>query len=240
MSVSTQSTVTEIAVISLIPGSDPHDESSNARKVLRDTRDTAASHHGFGRIRWGTQVEDPSTALIFIGAVLTLANQHNNIADTVYADWDSLSAHENFMKSSDFQRFVKHLGSILVGPPNVTHYEFTHGSNRDLAINAPVTEYAQAMFSISAPDEEFDRIAQGIRKAATDYGKGFRGLSWGHAHEAKTEKGEDCKVAMLIAGWDSVEAHHGFEASKAFELAIAPMAKLVKGSNVKHVHMMEL
>ncbi|KAI9694291.1 MAG: hypothetical protein M1820_009050 [Bogoriella megaspora] len=228
MSVSTKSSVTEIVSLPLIPGSDPKDPTSAAGKVLLDTWSTVSAQEGFVRLLWGTQVEDPTIVQGYIDHI-QLTSAH--------LDWESLDKHATFQKSPEYQPFLTHLGSILSSEPNLLHYTFDQGSKPDVALNAPVVEYASAYLEPSASIEEFNQIARNLEKVFTEHAKGFHGATWGHSHEKREYQGGKVKVGLLLLGWDSVDAHLNFREHEEFKKALGPLRDFVKGLEAYHVSM---
>ncbi|RMZ80855.1 hypothetical protein DV737_g2812, partial [Chaetothyriales sp. CBS 132003] len=71
---------TEIVTLPLLDGQTPHDPTSRAATIMKETFDTLAQQPGFQRLYWGTESENPNNWRLAI-------------------DWDTVDHHINFTKT---------------------------------------------------------------------------------------------------------------------------------------------
>lgn len=218
-------TTTEILVCPLSAGSDIGDQHNEAAKVLKEVGDTLKTINGVQQIQFGTTVEKPD---VF----------------ELHVDWNSLSHHKTFMATEAYQPFLKRFLTIAGGAPSMLHVDFEPAGSYTKATSAPVTEVATFYFgSKEAPADYLD----GVRKFAEIFddkeitSAGFLGAALGLSHEdnlKSPKEGLEGRAAVLVIGWESVEAHMKVRETQLFKDNIHLLRNGVKDAEVHHVQLM--
>lgn len=210
---------TEIAVVSLTPGTAIGDPSDPGAIVLQDVATTLHQQPGVQAIHFGTQVESPETLQLLV-------------------TWSSLADHETFRASESFGPYLQRCAQIMAGPADIAHVDFgPDGEALSKALSAPVTEIATLYYE-GQPGANWSgdmvKVGEVIEKAA----EGFLGAAYGVTHEEVEYQGVKGKAAMLAVGWTSVEAHQKFHETETFRENIGLVRGEAKGVEMHHVVLM--
>ncbi|KAK8070657.1 hypothetical protein PG997_010860 [Apiospora hydei] len=141
---------------------------------------------------------------------------------TLYVDWDSVAAHEQFCAKTDvYAPFFASLAPLSTTAPAPYHVAFEPPAKGTLDV-APAVEF----FAIS----EKAAGAQGM-----DLLVGTPAVGW--AVEEREFKEEKARVLVVMIGWKSVEAHMQYRDTDAFRDSIGMIRGLeaMKGISVYHV-----
>ena len=186
------SPATEVATIPLQPGAAIEDLDSSAGKVWAATLDTVSQQEGYQRSYFGREIESSNVIQLLV-------------------DWDSYEAHQNFIKSPQYEPFSKHLMTIVDGPIDMRHVQFDpHPPSAAVSsARSPVTEVLTAYLS-----EKNDKYAENAKKfedIVRSKASGLRGMASGWVVEeiAKPGSSDDDKgpAYMGVIGWESVQEH---------------------------------
>ncbi|KAI9719969.1 MAG: hypothetical protein M1828_006007 [Chrysothrix sp. TS-e1954] len=193
--------VTELATITLKPGSTIHDPSSSAGQLVQSTVDTVVSQPGAQRCFWGMKHEAANEMVLLV-------------------DWDSLDAHMAFANTPEYGPLMKSLGAICDSPPEFSHVEFDPfppSAALKAGATAVLTTYQPASASAEDTKALESNMAQLARTTST-LASGFVASRFGHVVEkivdpANPANGKQ-KAAVNMSGWESVQAHMRFSDSK--------------------------
>lgn len=113
-----------------------------------------------------------------------------------YADWDSIKAHENFMKLSTYTSFIAKINTVCTAPITIFHThlqpfppsEIFQADVVELAVLAKKPDVRPDQFE-KASDAFFERVQK-----APGYRCHFRGIKY-----------EDHNIHINLIGWDSME-----------------------------------
>ncbi|KAF1938611.1 hypothetical protein EJ02DRAFT_19105 [Clathrospora elynae] len=215
--------VTEIAYLPLKAGLDL--ESGDAKSAWEDAIGTIVKQPGFKAFFWGKQIENPDIVQIVV-------------------DWESIDAHQTFIKSPSYRPFFDNLNQkILAGPPTLFHVKFpVLESGADSPFTMPVTECVSAFFSPEHSEPEYSEQFTAFRthgiKIPDVEARGMIG-GWsveGHTYE-DAEKGSEVDGKMFAAfiGWPSVDSHLSFRKTEEFKGIVGYLRDGTKGVRVWHV-----
>ncbi|KAK4898149.1 hypothetical protein LTR27_004156 [Elasticomyces elasticus] len=131
--------------------------------------------------------------------------------------WDDIKKHHDFMSADSYGPIVGTLSPLLDG---------------DVAMMC-LTLY----FDGEAPSSYLDDVAS-VDKALQDT-EGYLGYAAGFTHEQIEKEGTKGTGAVVLIGWQSIEAHHAFRETKAFKDNIGTLASTAKNRTVWHVQFMQ-
>ena len=100
----------------------------------------------------------------------------------------------------------KRFESGVTAPPDIVRVDFQPEEGLAAAIAAPVTEVAKFYFDGGPPDNA-DEGVQKCLEALQEEGHNLLGWAWGTTYETLTKDDVSGKGAVLVVGWDSVDAH---------------------------------
>lgn len=213
--------VTEIASLQLKSGVKPE---TAAHKVTS----LVLQQPGALRARWATRIENAEYLTFFI-------------------DWEDVSAHKAFMGTPAYNTFLEDIGEDIAATPAIYHAAFvpfppTVLNNDSGRGKTAVSEVCHAYFPADTDlvqQQEilarFQQFIDGLEKLEV---KGFSGeVAYGFVLEDLDFKGEKARAAVLVLGWDSVDAHMAFRDTEAFQKTIPIMRTLpnLKGMEMWHV-----
>ncbi|KAK5686045.1 hypothetical protein LTS10_002159 [Elasticomyces elasticus] len=131
--------------------------------------------------------------------------------------WDDIKKHRDFMSADSYGPITGTLGPLLDG---------------DVAMMC-LTLY----FDGEAPSSYLDDVAS-VDKALQGT-EGYLGYAAGFTHEEIEKEGTKGTGAVVLIGWQSIEAHHAFRETKAFKENIGTLASTAKNRTVWHVQFMQ-
>ncbi|KAK5734568.1 hypothetical protein LTR17_008789 [Elasticomyces elasticus] len=131
--------------------------------------------------------------------------------------WDDIKKHHDFMSADSYGPITGTLGPLLDG---------------DVAMMC-LTLY----FDGEAPPSYLDDVAS-VDKALQGT-EGYLGYAAGFTHEEIEREGTKGTGAVVLIGWQSIEAHHAFRETKAFKDNIGTLASTAKNRTVWHVQFMQ-
>lgn len=185
------SPITEVATIPIQPGAAIEDLDLNAGKVWAATLDTVSQQEGYQRAYYGREIENSNVLQLLV-------------------DWDSYEAHQNFIKSPQYEPFSKHLMTIVDGSIDMRHVQFDpHPPSAAVSSSmSPVTEVLTAY--LAEKDDQYPERAKKFGEILSSKASGFRGIARGWVFEeiAKPDSDDEKGPAyMAVIGWESVEKH---------------------------------
>ncbi|KAL1800735.1 hypothetical protein ACET3X_001077 [Alternaria dauci] len=213
--------VSEVVYMSMRPAL--YLSSGEAKEAWQSTLSTIAQVPGCKALYWGRQLENPDTVQMVV-------------------DWESIDAHEAFVKSPEYQPFISKIGEELITEePKIFHVKFTADrSTSDNPFTMPVTECLNGYFPPDYNQDEYTSQFSKFRaEAATVPQSGASGIAgaWSvepHQHESLGE-GVDGKLFAMFIGWPSKEAHMEFRETEDFK-RVAPFLRTgLKAMKVWHV-----
>ena len=162
-------------------------------------------------------------------------------------DWTSLAAHEAFIASAAYGPHLQRCATIMStdtdmegGAPQVSHVDFETAGGLRSALGAPVTEIATFYCEGEPGGEWKGNAAEAGEWLEREAGKaGFVGAAYGVTHEEVEYKGVKGKAAVVVIGWESVEAHMSFRETQTFKENIGLLRGEAKAIEMHHVVMME-
>jgi len=213
--------VTEVVLVPLKPDMDQSTVESKIQALAKAT----LADPGCQRFRAGRELEDASHQRMFI-------------------DWDSLAAHETFMKSESYGPMIQEAMAATAAPPVIYHVALSPWppavlTNEEGKGTSAVAELASFYFSgvtddaMEAVRKETQRFLDLVPGAA-----GFSGeTSFGWSVEEVEFEGAMCRVLLLAIGWESREAHMKFRDTEHFARIIPILTALegIKGLQICHV-----
>ncbi|KAH8658035.1 hypothetical protein BX600DRAFT_552247 [Xylariales sp. PMI_506] len=216
------SAITEIIFLSLKP-------STSADSLCEEIIATLKQQPGCQRIRWSETVEDKTKVRMFI-------------------DWDDKSAYEKWAGSEAHQRVLDAIAPQLEERPAVHHVTFDPQPLLvlDSKSGKGTSPVAEVLYLHFPADESFtpdmvevanERVQRWLRET-TPEATGLTGeIAVGWTVDEVDFKGEKCKAIIVLAGWQSLEAHGKFRATEAFSrtLPIVGTTPGLKGVSVVHV-----
>lgn len=255
-------TTTEILVCPLSAGSDIGDQQNEAAKVLKEVGGTLKTTDGVQQIQFGTTVEKPDVFELHVGK-FTSSLRLEQVPHTMYLkknthtplqrtskwndlpcspDWNSLSHHKTFMATEAYQPFLNRFLTIAGGAPSMLHVDFEPAGGYTKATSAPVTEVATFYFGSKEAPADY---LEGARKFAEIFENektaGFLGAALGLSHEdnlKSPKEGLEGRAAVLVIGWESVDAHMKVRETQLFKDNIHLLRNGVKDAEVHHVQLM--
>lgn len=253
-------TTTELLVCPLSAGSDIGDQQNEAAKVLKEVGGTLKTTDGVQQIQFGTTVEKPDVFELHVGkftsslrleqipptmtsrTLILQFNEHPNGMTDLPSDWNSLSHHKTFMATEAYQPFLNRFLTIAGGAPSMLHVDFEPAGGYTKATSAPVTEVATFYFGSKEAPADY---LEGARKFAEIFENektaGFLGAALGLSHEdnlKSPKEGLEGRAAVLVIGWESVDAHMKVRETQLFKDNIHLLRNGVKDAEVHHVQLM--
>jgi len=208
---------TEVARLSLVPGSDIGDPNSAAAQVLKDCGGTIQQTDGVQQLQFGMEIENPSSLQMMI-------------------NWDSKKHHEDFMASDAYQPFLQRFKSIMAGPPHLVHVDFSPDGGVSRALSAPVTEVATFYWSNGPPENALQSAREFLELCEKEEpDSGITGWAYGTTHEEIEKEGVKGKGAVLLIGWPDVETHMEFRKKEVFQKNRPMLAQGCEQIEVHHV-----
>ncbi|KAK5690373.1 hypothetical protein LTR97_012241 [Elasticomyces elasticus] len=208
---------TEIAVLPLKAGSEIGDPNNQASSITSSFFDSLRVVDGVQQINFGTKVEDPTHLQMMI-------------------TWDDIKKHHDFMSADSYGPITGTLGPLLDGDVAMMHVDFQPGQLTKV-FSAPVTECLTLYFDGEAPSSYLNDVAS-VDKALQGT-EGYLGYAAGFTHEEIEKEGTKGTGAVVLIGWQSIEAHHAFRETKAFKDNIGTLASTAKNRTVWHVQFMQ-
>lgn len=215
---------TEVALLPLKAGADISDPNTGAGTILQEALNTVLDQDGAQRAYFGTAEEDPTMLWLFV-------------------DWDSYEAHQNFIKQTYYQPFVKNLLSILDGEIKMYHINFQpHPPSAALSdTNAPVTEVLTMFFPAGISSSDQEAYSQKLQTFPAPRGA-VAGWQVEESFPYEKAEGGKAKVFTALLPWQSVKEHQDFRETQEFKdhISIIRQAPGLQGMNVVHVKCTEL
>ncbi|TKA69430.1 hypothetical protein B0A55_07630 [Friedmanniomyces simplex] len=232
--------ITEIIVCLLVPGSDICGANNSAGAALRDTVDGLRKHTGCQQFTAGMQLEhaDMLEALISRPLISVLSLAECTLADTstIAVAWESLQKHYDFRRTPDYEPVVASIGKIRGSPYTPYHVDFRPFTAFMRATEAPVTEVATFYFDGSAPTAVLDRFTRFREVLSKQQVSGVLGAAAGLTHEELDSEGVRGTAAVLVIGWESVDAHLAFQKTQLFKDSV----HLLPVAEAKRIDMVRL
>ena len=116
----------------------------------------------------------------------------------------------------------------VTAPPDIVRVDFKPEEGLAAALSAPVTEVAKFHFDGGPPDH----ADEGVRKcldALQEEGHNLLGWAYGTTYETLEKDGVSGKGAVLVIGWDSVDAHMEARKGSAFKGNVDHLRNGAKG-----------
>ncbi|KAL1723819.1 hypothetical protein EV715DRAFT_245353 [Schizophyllum commune] len=205
---------TEVSVLPLVDGSDLRDPNNRTAVALKECFDVVDKQDGFQQYHLGQAVEDTSTLVGFI-------------------DWDSLDNHLAWKEHPDYPGVAERISPTFPGPGRIFHVDFHPHDDFIKAIHAPVTEVAMLYFDGGPPEDYLDTLAS--LRPLTEKLDGMDASAAGITYEELEYEGVKGKAVVLVAGWESVEAHAAFKETAAYKENAGVLRSSAKKSEVYHV-----
>ena len=101
------------------------------------------------------------------------------------------------------------------------------------ALHAPVTEFAILYFDGGPPNDYLDTLAS--LRPLTETLNGMVASAAGITYEELDYEGVKGKAVVLVAGWESVDAHAAFKETAAYKENAGVLRSSAKKSEVYHV-----
>ncbi|KAK9800097.1 hypothetical protein SCARD494_01890 [Seiridium cardinale] len=161
-----------------------------------------------------------------------------------FVEWANISRCQHFKAASSYTQFLEKLEPLLQSPPDfhLVRFQSTVSSALDEE-KTPVIEVL-SMYYPSEDNSTSDIIDKARTNAIQVMGEsaplakgstGVTALGWivGNVDF----KGEPCRASVTLIGWESVEAHHLFRDTEAFEKGITLLKQTpgLKGVSVVYV-----
>ncbi|KAK6063980.1 hypothetical protein SCUP234_13186 [Seiridium cupressi] len=194
------------------------------RLLTQVVTDTLLQQPGCLRVRCGPLHEDSKKAQCFV-------------------EWADSSRCQHFKAASSYSEFLKKLDPLIQSPPDFHLVQFQ--SIVSSALDEEKTPVIEVL-SMYYPSE--DNSTSEIDKARTNaiqimgesapLAKGSTGVTaLGWIVGNVDFKGEPCRASVTLIGWESVEAHHQFRSTEAFDKGITLLKQTpaLKGVSVVHV-----
>ena len=162
---------TEIATLTLTPGSDIGDPNNAASATLNECGNVLVKQPGLLALRFGPQVEDSSKMQMFISECACLNLLSLPQLSNLRSDWESTQRHHDFMAGEDYPPFLEKMKTIMAGPPSFAHVDFDTDGLAS-ALKAPVTEVATFYFNEKPPDAYLPGVVEFVKACAADAGTG--------------------------------------------------------------------
>ncbi|KAK7946316.1 uncharacterized protein PG986_010637 [Apiospora aurea] len=165
---------------------------------------------------------------------------------TLYVDWDSVAAHEQFCAKTDlYAPFVASLAPLSTTAPAPYHVAFEPPAKGVLDV-APAVEVLHLNFPADYGAEKQGVVLKKFGEffAISEKAAGAQGMDLlvgspavGWAVEEREFKEEKARVLVVMIGWKSVEAHMQYRDTDAFRESIGMIRGLeaMKGISVYHV-----
>jgi hypothetical protein len=151
-----------------------------------------------------------------------------------------VKAHKDFNNTDSYPAFKERFQTFSGGPPRIIHVDFQPEGALDKIIAAPVTEIATFVFG---PDGVPSDYGDGLKKfgAALQAAgvPGALGSAYGFALEEVEIDGQKGKALVLVAGWDSVDAHMQVRETQIFKDNIHYLRNGVVAAEMHHVQFLE-
>ncbi|KAK0312212.1 hypothetical protein LTR01_003126 [Friedmanniomyces endolithicus] len=193
--------ITEVVLCPLVPGSDVCGSHEAAGAALRDTVDGLHRCSGCQQFIAGMQLENVDMMEAFI-------------------TWESLEKYHEFRKTPDHGLVVANLIKLRIQPVTPYHVEFRPFTAFMRATEAPVTEVATFYFDGSAPTGVLDRFTRFREVLNKQHVSGVLGAAAGLSHEELESEGVKGTAAVLLIGWESVDAHMAFQKTELFKNSV--------------------
>ncbi|KAF2660653.1 hypothetical protein K491DRAFT_688098 [Lophiostoma macrostomum CBS 122681] len=213
--------VLAVAILPLVSGTDL--TTGEGKRILEDTLKSLTSRPGCTAVHYGRQIEHPDKLQINI-------------------DWTSRQAHADWENDPNYGPFLKNLGTILAGPPNIYHLKIPASAPFSLPGAAPVTECLTFYFEPDHDEAAYTKSFDKFQEEAAKLDTGVTALTGGFGlqeqkHENLGKEGEEgpAKIFGGFIGWPTVEAHLKFRETPEFPGLIKYAREGVKGASVYHV-----
>lgn len=149
------------------------------------------------------------------------------------------------MQTEGYKPFVGRFSTILEegGSPafQMMHVDFKPEGGLTKATSAPITEVATFYFGGEAPSGYEDGVHQFRDIIDKDKAAGYLGSALGITHEDDVEReGAKGKAAVLVIGWQSVEAHMAFRETTTFKDNIHLLRNGVQKAEMHHTQFMNV
>lgn len=119
----------------------------------------------------------------------------------------------------------------VTAPPDIVRVDFQPEEGLAAALEAPVTEVAKFYFDGGPPDNAHEGV-QKCLDAIKGEGHNLMGWAYGTTYETLEKDGVSGKGAVLVIGWDSVDAHMEARKGEAFKENIDSLRNGAKGAAV--------
>ncbi|KAK3111519.1 hypothetical protein LTR53_013152 [Teratosphaeriaceae sp. CCFEE 6253] len=206
---------TEIAVLTLKADADINDPNNYAAAVANESFDTLWAVDGVQQVQFGTALENPKSFQLMV-------------------TWDSIANHEACRASAAFAPFVESQRRIMDGGlVSMMHVAFQPAAALAKILAAPITEIATAYFAGEAPTDYIETVVE-LDKALRDT-EGYLGYAVGISHETVEKEGVRGKAAVLVVGWQSVEAHMALRHQPSFMETVKTLRSSSKVNGMVHV-----
>ncbi|KAK1065807.1 hypothetical protein LTR74_007688 [Friedmanniomyces endolithicus] len=211
--------ITEVVLCPLVPGSDVCGSHESAAAALRDTVDGLRRCSGCQHFIAGMQLEN---------------------VDMLEA-LESLEKHYEFKKTPDHGPVLTNLIKLRARPVTPYHVDFRPFTAFIRATEAPVTEVATFYFEGAAPTAVLDRFTRFREVLSKQHVSGVMGAAAGLSHEALESEGVKGTAAVLVIGWESVDAHMAFQKTQLFKdsVGLLPVTEAKRVEMVKPKMMTE-
>ncbi|KAL1301659.1 hypothetical protein AAFC00_005879 [Neodothiora populina] len=211
--------IAELATIPLKAGTNIVDQSSQTGGAFKSAViDVVSKQEGFQTLFYGREVESPDVAQLIV-------------------NWESLEAHQKFMKVPAYQPMVEKLTALMDGGLSMTHFDFPSSAAQAIPLSAPVTE--MATFYVNFEDKaSYQSIIEKFSSSISEFKPvGFLGVASGWSLEDVEHEGlgagKQGKAILLILGWQSVDAHKAYNETDHFKDAIKQLGT-AKGFTLHH------
>ncbi|KAK0353206.1 hypothetical protein LTR91_008754 [Friedmanniomyces endolithicus] len=144
-----------------------------------------------------------------------------------FITWESLEKHYEFKKTPDHGPVLANLIKLRARPVTPYHVDFRPFTAFIRATEAPVTEVATFYFEGAAPTAVLDRFTRFREVLNKQHVSGVMGAAAGLSHEELESEGVKGTAAVLVIGWESVDAHMAFQKTQLFKdsVGLLPMTE---------------
>jgi len=154
---------------------------------------------------------------------------------TLFLVGDSLSAHESW-KTNPEDRLNTLSKKLLSESNEIYHVDFQPHSEFIAALQAPSTEFARFFFAGEPPSDYMSIYLKEIGPKQKAKSPGLLSIAAGITHEEVEYKGVKGKAAVLVLGWESLEAHTvDFVGSEVYKETIPTVKSTSKANEIHHV-----
>ncbi|KAF2216091.1 hypothetical protein CERZMDRAFT_94469 [Cercospora zeae-maydis SCOH1-5] len=186
--------------------------SSDFASLMQEWTRAMHRHKGFHTARLGTKVEDESNLIILI-------------------DWDDVQSHFACLSSPDYAPIAERIVTdVAPFGGTMCHVALEPYEDVQKAAKCPITAITFFHFEDDPPEDFLERARAFRESAMKEPGPKPLAAAYGITHEEVEDEDTAGKAVVLVAGWESMEAHDAFRASETFQKCMPELVVGVKKS----------